>query len=251
MVAKRYPKATWKGDGKTAGAYTSGPFKVVLHTTETRGVPSYDGGMSAPHLTYNPKTRVWVQHTELTTAARALRNAAGGAETNRDSALQVEIICYSDRFVADRVLGLWVGDLSSAALGDIRDFIDWTGVPLVWPGRQARNYAEANAPGFRLSQAVWGGYAGVVGHQHVPENTHWDPGMLDWETLLGDDMALLLTEAEQLQLRRFLNNIEAAGSNVDFVTQSIQDIRERNSLGPWTNEAKVKSLIRATKLDAQ
>ena len=25
----------------------------------------------------------------------------------------------------------------------------------------------------------WLGYSGHIGHQHVPENDHWDPGLLD------------------------------------------------------------------------
>lgn len=192
----RYPKATWLGNGQSGGTYTSGPFKVVLHTTETRTVPGYQSGAVAPHLTFAPASRQWYQHTELTTAARALRNEAGGAQTNRDSALQVEIVCYSAKATAEQVGGLWVGNLTKEALDDVRALIEWTGVPLEWPGHQALSYAEANKVGFRLTQAEWDKYAGVVGHQHVPENDHWDPGALDWAYLMrdldleGDDMAV-------------------------------------------------------------
>jgi hypothetical protein len=54
--------------------------------------------------------------------------------------------------------------------------------------------------------------------------------------LIGDDMAIL-TEAEQLELRKFLQYIKDAKSNVGFVTQSIGDIRERNTYGPWLPKA--------------
>jgi hypothetical protein len=189
----RYPRATWKGDGKSGGTYTSGPFKVVFHTTETSGLPSYKAGMNAPHLTYNPKTRIWVQHTDLTTAARALRNEAGGVQTNRDSAIQVEIICYSAKNIAERyTTRMWVGDLPSTAYADLNAFAAWIneefGVPLRYPNKRALSYTEANKPGFRMSATEWDAYAGFCGHQHVPENTHWDPGAFDWTRMFEEEV---------------------------------------------------------------
>lgn len=186
----RYPPATWKGNGKSGGSYIDVPAKVVLHTTETEGLPGYTGGATAPHLTYNPKTRKWFQHTNLDTAARALRNLKGGVETNRAVAFQVEIICYSAKYISDQKPSrLWVGDLPDTAYDDLRAFVAWTKVPLVWPGRQALTAGQSMATGFRLSGRDWLGYHGVIGHQHVPENVHWDPGAFDWAQLIGDDMA--------------------------------------------------------------
>lgn len=191
MSRNRYPKAIWKGDGKTAGAYTSGPFKIVLHTTETSAMPGYSNGANAPHLTYDPKTRKWTQHTNLDVSARSLVNNAGGAQTNRDSALQVEIICYSNKAMASSSSArMWVGDLSASNLADLRDFIDWAGVnygvKLKWPGKIAKTYAAANAAGFRMTTSEWDNWDGVCGHQHVPEgNTHYDPAELDWPTLMA------------------------------------------------------------------
>ena len=118
-------------------------------------------------------------------AARALRNASGGVQTNRERSLQLEIIAYSNRPIAD--VGDhrdWVGDLTPEALGDIRDFIEWTGehygVEMVWPDRQALSYSAANTEGFKMTNKEWDQFGGVCGHQHVPENTHWDPGAIDW-----------------------------------------------------------------------
>lgn len=196
MLPSRYPPARWLGNGKSGGSYTGGPWKIVLHTTETSGLPSYSGGYSAPHLTYDPRSRVWYQHTSLLVAARALRNASGGAQTNRDQALQVEIICYSDR---SKTVGysnrLWVGELPDTAYADLREFIDWAsvvfGVKKRWRGKQAFSYAEANAPGYKFTQEEWDAWDGVCGHQDVPEgNTHWDPGALNWHLLMGDNTIL-------------------------------------------------------------
>lgn len=192
MPTSRYPKATWLGNGQSGGSYTSGPWKVVLHTTETSGLPGYENGAYAPHLTYSPLTRAFYQHTSFLTAARALKNEAGGVQTNRDSALQLEIICYSNKYIADTYNRLWVGDLSDENLADIREFLEWAhewfGVKLEWPGKRALSYSEANAPGFRMSGAEWDSFNGVCAHQHLPENVHWDTGALDWSKLILEDI---------------------------------------------------------------
>lgn len=207
MATSRYPKARWLGNGKSGGSYLGGPWKVVLHTTETSGLPGYSSGYSAPHLTYDPRSREWVQHTSLLVACRALRNASGGAQTNRDKAIQVEIICYSNKPLADEYSSRdWVGDLSPAALADIREFLEWTyaefGVQRKWPGKRALSYAQANSSGFKMSTAQWDNWDGVCGHQHVPEgNTHWDPGALDWGTLMGTD-PITLEEEYMYPIRR-------------------------------------------------
>ncbi len=203
-TARRYPKATWLGDGKSGGSYASadgvlGPYRVVFHTTETSGRPGYSDGKSAPHLTYNPKDRTWVQHTHLDVASRALKNEYGGVQTNRERALQVEIICYSNKLIADqRDYRLWVGDLPSEAYEDLAEFLAWThasfDVEMNWPGKRALSYSAANVPGFRMRAREWDSFAGVCGHQHVPENYHWDPGALDWWHLMALANAILQQE---------------------------------------------------------
>lgn len=49
-------------------------------------------------------------------------------------------------------------------------------------------------------------------------------------TIKEEDMAIL-SDKEQVELQKFLGFIKAANSNVGFVTQSIQDVRERNARG--------------------
>jgi hypothetical protein len=204
----RYPPAGWKGDGKPGGAYVGVPYRVVIHTTETTGLPGYDEGNSAPHLTYRPSNRSWTQHTDFDVAARALRNLSGGVETNRANALQVEIVCYSAKAIADQqALRLWVGDLTDHHLYDIRKFLEWCfaefGVKDAWPEKQAFSFAQANATGFRMTSNAWTTFNAVCGHQHVPENTHWDPGALDWSALIdGSDVSFSkgLNETQWRQL---------------------------------------------------
>lgn len=187
-IPRLYPPSVWKGDGNTGGFYVGLPFRVVLHTTETVGLPSYDRGAVAPHLTYDPVEHVWTQHSKLTTAARVLRNPTGGVQTNRANALQVEIICYSNKHVADQADNrLWVGDLDKQALADLRDFIKWTGVAFKWRGTQALSYTQANSDNYRFTDEQWNAWDGVCSHQDVPENTHWDTGALRWDILMGDN----------------------------------------------------------------
>lgn len=187
-----YPPAEPRMDGQSGGSFTGLPYRIVLHTTETAGLPGYRDGTIAPHLTYLPNTRQWIQHVSLDTACRSLRNEAGGAETNRANALQVEIVCYSAEQIVDRYPNtgrVKVSELPDTAYEDLRDFIVWCmaeyGVQPVWPERQAFSYSEANAPGFRMSIPEWEAFNGVCGHQHVGEgNTHWDPGALDWSRIM-------------------------------------------------------------------
>lgn len=222
----RYPEATWKGDGQSGGSYVGLPFRVVLHTTETSGVPGYDNGATAPHITYVPKTRRWVQHTDFNIASRVLRNPPGGVQTNRGNALQVEIVCYSAKNIADqRTSRLWVGDLTGDHYQDLRDFLAWTytafDVSSLWPGKQAFSSREANAPGFRMTDLEWNEFDGVCAHQHVPENTHWDTGALDWTRVIeaeGEDAMLPLSKgdrSEDIRLAKDRMN-ETYGTSLDL-----------------------------------
>ena len=50
-----------------------------------------------------------------------------------------------------------------------------------------------------MTDQEWDQFGGVCGHQHVPENTHWDPGAIDWDTLLPvleEEMTLIQVRIE-------------------------------------------------------
>jgi hypothetical protein len=187
MPTRYFHEARLKLDGKSGGSYIGTPWRLVIHTTETRGMPSYNSGLYAPHITYYPRFRTFTQHTSFLTAARALRNKSGGVQTNRNNTLQMEMICYSDSSKVSGT-GLSVADLTPDQLDDIERFIDFVhtdfGIQKIWPGRQAFSSYQSNKAGFRFTNSAWDEYNGVCGHQHVPENTHWDPGALCWECIL-------------------------------------------------------------------
>lgn len=191
----RWGGAVWLGDGVDGGSFVVGaPFRVVLHTTETRGMPGYGGGRAAPHLTYDWRVRKFFQHTSLRVAARALANPAGGVETNRRGALQLEIIGYSDEVLAVQVGGMPVSQLPEYCLDDIAEFLKFAhlefgvGLSCRLPRPPARYGLDSPS---RMSGQVWDSFNGVCGHFEVPENKHWDTGALDIVGLLDRANGLL------------------------------------------------------------
>jgi hypothetical protein len=162
--------------------------KGVLHTTEgmsfAAALGAYRDNNSWPHVTVDPVNRRRWQHVALDRPARALRNTGTGGQTNREGRVyQVEILGFAGRTHtwSDSELewlGKWVvGPMSRA-----------TGIPLTssvrFYGEDAGfTLASTTAPQ-RLSARDWDTYTGWLGHQHVPENTHWDPGALNVARIL-------------------------------------------------------------------
>lgn len=171
--------------------------KVVLHSTEGTSWPGYGGGSSAPNYTGMPplgtKSGTWRAHFPDEKSSRALRNLAGGVETNTDDAIQIELIGTCD----PKHKNSWDGQGKRLAG---RDYVYWpnaTRRQLKWLARlladlHTRHGLRLSAPktfkaypssygnnGVRFSHAGWKKATGVVGHQHVPENTHGDPGNID------------------------------------------------------------------------
>ncbi len=101
---KYYPPAdddSQRFDDNYPGTVWSYPLeKVCLHTTETTGWPSYNGGSSAPNFTGKPnfdkKIIEWRQHFPANESSRALKNPSGGVETNKDKVIQVELVGTCD-----------------------------------------------------------------------------------------------------------------------------------------------------------
>lgn len=148
------------------GAPLNVPGKIVWHTTEGSSLPPYSG--SHPHFTIDLEERRLYQHVSIRSMAYALRNLAGGAETNRANAIQVEIIGFAGRS------HLWP-DSHYEQLAALARWIEkYAGVRRAC---SVRFGGAGNLPA-RLGAAAWNAYAGHIGHQHVPEQDHWDPGAL-------------------------------------------------------------------------
>ena len=177
----------------------------VMHTTEGRTVPSYGGGVSAPNFTVLPdfktKTLRWYQHFDFDVSSRALVNKSGGVETNTANAVQVELVGTCD----ERHVVTWDGkkagvdyifwpDAPDWALAELGKFVKWAhdqhGIALrstvTWkPYKKGQVGGSYGANGVRLTGAQWNAYYGWLGHQHVPENDHGDPGNLNFTRVLA------------------------------------------------------------------
>src|SRR5438105_6587097 len=93
-----YPTADLTVKGTDAGAYTGGPPKGALHTTEgvsgTGAIGAFKWSGSWPHFLVGETGYVW-QFINTSLSARALQHPAGTVETNRDHAIQIEIVGFA------------------------------------------------------------------------------------------------------------------------------------------------------------
>jgi hypothetical protein len=121
------------------------------------------------------------QHYSINVAARAWANpraAVDDIETNRMAAIQIEI-----GWVAAQIQSL-PAELKDA----LRALMRWIESESVIERTSPEFFGE-NAYGeggvARMSTRKWKAFNGWCGHQHVPENVHWDPGHIDIVYLLS------------------------------------------------------------------
>ena len=174
-------------NGPSGGTYLAHvPFRGVLHTAESKdyhpSTTTYFGHSNPPHFTVVKKaatTRVY-QHYSINVAARALANPTrqvDDVQTNRLAAIQIEICWY-----AAQIQSLPV-EIKDALRALMRWIETEAGIQRVSPeffGDEA--YGEGGVA--RMSTQKWLQFNGWCGHQHVPENVHWDPGLIDIGYLL-------------------------------------------------------------------
>jgi hypothetical protein len=99
-------------------------------------------------------------------------NLAGGVQTNTWHALQLELHWRASE-IADMPQSL--RDNLYRVLHDLIDTFDVHGPIATFHGSEA--YGSGSP--YRMSMDEWTNFNGICGHQHVPENEHWDPGPID------------------------------------------------------------------------
>lgn len=181
----------------TSQRFTSGPQPeadiVVIHTTEGMGWPGYARGGQAPHATIQaiPGRGILVrEHIPEEQYAKALMNLPGGAQTNRRGCLQYEFMGTCDP--ASKAKMYFWPEADEVVLKAVADYLRskmlrW-GIPFQAPAFQAYSASYGPLGGtnkVRMSTATWNTYQGIVGHQHVPENVHGDPGAFPVAKLIG------------------------------------------------------------------
>lgn len=217
--------------GNSAGPMNGdGSRKVLLHSTEGTtiegAIGAYRAHNSWPTMTVDCRRRRVVQHLPLDVAARALRNEAGGVETNREGTIlvQIELVGFAG---------------TPASIGSPED-LDWlgrdvlapicraTGVPLT-VGVVFAPYpmSYGKLAGQRLSYGQWDAYDGIVGHQHAPENSHGDPGALDVTRIVAAATSTLSPEEDTLSAEEVKAITDAVTAQVDrvrpFLAQAPED----------------------------
>ncbi|MFD8949474.1 hypothetical protein ACFV0B_11525 [Streptomyces xanthophaeus] len=190
----------------------------VIHVTEGRTVPDYRGGRDAPNFTALPdipnKKLRWFQHFDFDTSSRALMNLAGGVETNTANAVQVELVGTCDERNAVTWGGKRAGvdyifwpDAPDWALAELGEFVRWASdnhrVPMqstvTWKAyKKGQVGGSYGANGVRLTGTQWGAYYGWLGHQHVPENDHGDPGNINFARVLEHARGDATTQQEDI-----------------------------------------------------
>jgi hypothetical protein len=194
------------------GQYSGSAMEVncgVVHTTEGRTLPSYNGGALAPTVTGVPdisaKRIRWYQHYDVDESARALANKLGGVETNTANAFQIELVGTCDakkstvwdgkRAGVDYIywpgaddwalaevawLVRWLHDYHDVPMTCVKDWLAY-GKDARRPGITPASYGASPA---RMSMSAWRVFTGWCGHQHVPENDHGDPGSMDFARVI-------------------------------------------------------------------
>jgi hypothetical protein len=174
------------------------PNVVVWHSTEGTSLPWYDGGAKAPHYTavpdFDAKRLTWVVHFPDTMSSRALRNEAGGVETNTLNCIQVELVGTCDSVTSKKWTGanrrhIYWPAAPTWALDEVAEFIAYqhkkNNIRIEGPeqfGKSFRAYPASYGKGAaqRFTFDQWKKFYGHCGHQHVPENSHGDPGSFNW-----------------------------------------------------------------------
>jgi len=215
----RYASHEWHPiPGAQVGTYTGGPKKFIVHTTEgglAGSLSAYETKHVVPHFTWDYSSRRRLQHVDTASSVSALANDSGGVQTNRDGAIQVEIVGFAaDSHNWPDAMLAWLAD-------GIKEVCTREGIN---PAHAPRFVGAESSPASqsapqRMSPAAWDGFDGVCGHQHVPENEHWDPGRLDYPKILAfmeDDMPL--TSADKAIIS------EAVGEALDGQAKRVSGI---------------------------
>ncbi len=161
------------------GAFVASPPRGVLHTTEG---PTYASARAAfaegntwPHFSVTFEGGVFkaFQHLSVWAAARSLEHRPGSVNTNRLSAIQIEIVGAA----------ISAPNFSKKYLAGLASIMRWIEENVGVSQSCAVTFARPGAE-IRLTDRQWLSYQGWCGHQHVPKNEHEDPGCIDIEYLL-------------------------------------------------------------------
>jgi hypothetical protein len=177
--------------------------RVVWHTTESYNPWS---GRRYYHVVIGQDNQdapaIARQYRSINRAAYGLRNLNGGVQTNRQGDHCVQIaFAWRSANIKNMPDAYYV--TAQAVLDEVEAL---TGVghysrfPVGLPSSLGYGYNAES----RMSAYVWANtFDGHCAHQEVPENTHWDCGLLPWNKLLGDALEIPeIPEDEEMVIQK-------------------------------------------------
>lgn len=208
------------------------PRVAVIHTTEGywSGSLAVFKQSNAPHFLVD-KGRI-AQLLPLGWIGAALENASGGVETNGWAVAQIEVVGFSKatpwvfpKETMDVLANLMYALKLECDVPFFRPFPD-TMPPLPW----------ATTDFSRRKSGKWGTTAGWFGHVEVPENSHWDPGALDWSQLIAAAKAVEMEDTDVQRLATLCKWVAARIEEDGWTWDQIKATFNWRELLSWQNK---------------
>ena len=145
------------------------PNKILLHSTEgtTSGFAAYGDNKYPAHFTIDPRKKTVSQHFSIYQPSLAI------ADHDKSGPIQIEIVGFSTKSSAGYSEEADLNNFSNEdwdyLANILRAISEETSIPLT----SSVSWADGTA---RLSDQEFVEYKGVLGHMHVPDNDHADPG---------------------------------------------------------------------------
>ena len=185
MAHNRVPWASWHPARFGGSATTGGARKITLHTMECGSEsqacwPGYNNWGSTPHLSVHPGSGQARQHVLLDRSARALASPGSPSSPNMNAGLNIQIEIVGRAHDTPHYGDAWYRQLA--------EWLTWLcdewHIPKVFPFDFGEDGTAGRHGKNRVSWAQYRDASGIVGHQNVPFNDHWDPGNLNQAKVL-------------------------------------------------------------------
>ncbi|MBP5656299.1 hypothetical protein J6X15_01800 [Candidatus Saccharibacteria bacterium] len=175
---QNFPTDMPNGKGK-------GPNKITLHSTEGAnggggsGLQFFMSSGVPPHFTIDMHEKKVYQHFPIYKTSAAVKS-------HDDTAgIQIEIIGYSDAALAQsRGQSKWIlaTGFEDSEIDYLAQLLIGIGAATGIPMESSANWSGGSNPVRMTDTSKFKEYKGILGHRHVPGNTHWDPDGL-WDKL--------------------------------------------------------------------
>lgn len=170
---KEVPPSGWSNETENRSFTTSGPNKILLHSTEgqTAGLAAYPSGNHfAPHFTLDAVNKKVSQHYSINVASNAIKSV------DQEGPVQIELVGFSQGHTDNKYsLFNWSDEDWDYVAVVLTAIAEKTGIPLT-------SSVDWSSPKRFSSAESFKSYSGILGHMHAYNNDHVDPGNI-WSML--------------------------------------------------------------------